>query len=101
MQKANALIWVIAGIYLEYQAYGLFQGLSEVGAGTERTVMMIAIVVFVICGAVIAVSGFKRYLNMAKEEKNSAKSEEQKTESENIEENQESDSEEIIEEKQE
>ena len=100
MTKANALIWIIAGVYLEYQAFDLFGSLSEV-TGTEKTVMMIAVIVFVICGAVIAVSGVRRYLAIVKAEKDSAKAEEQKKDQKSISENSENVPEEITEEKQE
>ncbi|MEE1085930.1 MAG: hypothetical protein U0L05_01985 [Schaedlerella sp.] len=85
MNKANALMWIIAGGYLEYQAYGLFNGLSEVPAGTERTVMMIAIVVFVIAGAVIFLSGLKRFIYITKEEKKELAAEEPNTEEQDTE----------------
>lgn len=57
--RVRYTLYAAAGFYLIYLAYGLFKQLKN-GAGNEKMIMIIAMVVFAAAGAAIAVMGLKK-----------------------------------------
>ena len=80
MNKSRAVLWMLAGGYLEYQAYNLIIGLSDASEGVEKMVVILSIILFIIAGAVIFVSGLKRFIAITKEENGESAAEEEAAE---------------------
>ncbi len=53
--RARFVIYALAGAYLLYLAWQLFQGLED--AGSDRTIMIVAIIAFTLIGAAAVIVG--------------------------------------------
>lgn len=64
--KGRMAIYAMAGFYLDYQAYLMFQSLGT-SRGTEKILMVVFMIFFGIVGTAMVVMGIKTGYKLAKE----------------------------------
>lgn len=66
--KGRMAIYAMAGVYLLYQAYMIFKGLPR-SEGTDKIIMIIAMIAFVIIGAAMVIGGVCKSSQLMKEDR--------------------------------